>query len=58
MKEQDQQRLKAMNDEKQQNSVLPATMETVQAAKALSETKLNNGSALDAIAGAGAFPGA
>ncbi len=47
----------AIADEKQNAMALPATAEAVAAAKSLSETPLNNGSALDAVMGSGAFPG-
>lgn len=40
-----------------QATAVPATLAAVKAAQTLSQTPLNNGSALDAIAGGGAFPG-
>lgn len=47
-----------VTDEQKREAMFPvATKEAVSAAHTLSQTPLNNGSALDAIAGAGAFPG-
>lgn len=45
----------AFAEEKQNAMALPATAEAVAAAKSLSETPLNNGSALDAVFGSGVF---
>lgn len=57
VKQQDQQRLQALKEEQANQNIAPMTMEAVTAAKTLSETQLNNGSALDAIVGPGAYPG-
>ena len=50
-------RQQAMQQEKQEAMMPTLTKEAVSAAKTLSETRLDNGSALDAIAGSGAYPG-
>lgn len=48
----------SVQDEQKREAMFPmATKEAVGAAKTLSDTQLNNGSALDAIVGSGAFPG-
>lgn len=57
VEENDGARAKVMDEQKREAMFPVATKEAVGAAKVLSETQLNNGSALDAIAGAGAFPG-
>lgn len=57
VKQEDAARAKVIDEEKRAAMFPAATKEGVAAAKTLSETQLNNGSALDAIMGAGAFPG-
>jgi hypothetical protein len=57
VEEQDAARQQAIEQEKQTAMAPVATKEMVDAARNLSETKLNNGSALDAIVGSNAYPG-
>lgn len=53
----DQARAEAMEQSQKEAQIVPATKEAVNAAKTLSQTKLPNGTALDAILGPGAYPG-
>lgn len=57
VKEHDQARAAEVENAKREAMAPVVTKETVAAARSLSQTPLNNGSALDLVAGAGAFPG-
>ncbi len=57
VEEQDAARQAAIEQEKASAMAPMATKEMVSAAKSLSETPLNNGSALDAVVGGGMYPG-